>query len=254
VTYTQETWEKIYQEKDQKHPKLDIVGWYHTHPGFGVEFSDMDKFIQQNFFSGPTQFALVVDPLGGDEAVCVNVDGDVRYVGRYWIGGKARKCRVPQEQSDETEAGAVPAGVDKRLRKVEERLQQLLQASEEDRSTRHGFLLTIGCLAAAACITWIGLTIYRSLWAAPEPPESLHSLSVPVEIDGEPVLLGIQTARWKIPPRLQAEFLKQQRRQFDEELNEVKEEIEAQLKAIEEAAAQDRKPAKQDKEKEGSPP
>ena len=36
---------------------LKIVGWYHTHPGFGVEFSEMDLFIQQNFFGGPAQIA-----------------------------------------------------------------------------------------------------------------------------------------------------------------------------------------------------
>jgi hypothetical protein len=161
-------------------------------------------------------------------------------VGRYWIGGKARKCRVPHEQSDEAEAGTVPTGLDKRLRKVEERLQQLLQASEEDRSTRHGFLLIIGGLAAAACITWIAMTVYRSVWATPEPPESLRSLSVPVEIDGEPVLLGIQTARWKIPPRLQAEFLKQQRREFEEALEKAREEVQEQIDAMKEAAAQNR--------------
>ena len=58
----------------------------------------MDKFIQQNFFSGPTQFALVVDPLGGDEAVCVNVDGDVQYVSRYWIGSKQRRLVILEPQ------------------------------------------------------------------------------------------------------------------------------------------------------------
>ena len=64
VTYTQETWNKIHQTMEQDHPKLQIVGWYHSHPGFGVEFSDMDMFIQENFFSGAGQIALVTDPLG----------------------------------------------------------------------------------------------------------------------------------------------------------------------------------------------
>ncbi len=36
---------------EEKHSSLSIVGWYHSHPGFGVEFSDMDMFIQKNFFS-----------------------------------------------------------------------------------------------------------------------------------------------------------------------------------------------------------
>lgn len=247
VTYTQDTWEKIYEEKDKKYPKLDIVGWYHSHPGFGVEFSDMDKFIQQNFFSGPTQFALVVDPLGGDEAVCVTDGGDVRYIGRYWIGSKERKCRVPRVETEQPETGAVSAGVEKRLRSVEERLQQLLQASEEDRSTRYGFLLTIGCLAAAACIVWIGTTIYDRLWAAPELAEPFSYREVPVDIDGEPHLLGVTTAIMKLTPRVKAEFLRRQREadaeKFEEILKQRNEEFRKQLedlkKKYEEAAPQD---------------
>ena len=37
---------------EREHPGLKIVGWYHTHPGFGVEFSEMDLFIQRIFLPG----------------------------------------------------------------------------------------------------------------------------------------------------------------------------------------------------------
>ena len=53
VTFTQETWTQIHKDKDERHPKRQIVGWYHTHPGFGVEFSEMDLFVQRNFFPAP---------------------------------------------------------------------------------------------------------------------------------------------------------------------------------------------------------
>ena len=53
VTYTQETWQKIHEAKDRQYADLAILGWYHSHPGFGVEFSAMDTFIQENFFAGP---------------------------------------------------------------------------------------------------------------------------------------------------------------------------------------------------------
>ena len=49
VTFTHETWDVIHKTMEKDHPKLDIVGWYHSHPGFGVEFSEMDIFIQKNF-------------------------------------------------------------------------------------------------------------------------------------------------------------------------------------------------------------
>src|SRR5579859_7376112 len=65
VTFTQDTWNAIHKTLELNHPKLKIVGWYHTHPGFGVEFSEMDLFIQRNFFPGPSHLALVTDPLSG---------------------------------------------------------------------------------------------------------------------------------------------------------------------------------------------
>jgi hypothetical protein len=52
-----------------------IVGWYHSHPGFGVFLSDHDTFIHNNFFSSPQQVAWVYDP-HSDEEGCFGWDGD----------------------------------------------------------------------------------------------------------------------------------------------------------------------------------
>jgi proteasome lid subunit RPN8/RPN11 len=67
VTFTQETWEHIYKVKDKEHPNDRIVGWYHSHPGFGVFLSDHDTFIQENFFESPQQIAWVYDPHTDEE-------------------------------------------------------------------------------------------------------------------------------------------------------------------------------------------
>jgi proteasome lid subunit RPN8/RPN11 len=67
VTFTQDTWEHIYKVKDRDYPELRIVGWYHSHPGFGVFLSDHDTFIHQNFFSSPQQVAWVYDPHSEEE-------------------------------------------------------------------------------------------------------------------------------------------------------------------------------------------
>ena len=39
-----------------------MVGWYHTHPGWGVFLSGMDTFICDHFFNKPLDVALVIDP------------------------------------------------------------------------------------------------------------------------------------------------------------------------------------------------
>jgi proteasome lid subunit RPN8/RPN11 len=67
VTFTQDTWEHIYQVKDKEYPEARIVGWYHSHPGFGVFLSEHDLFIHQNFFSSPQQVAWVFDPHNDEE-------------------------------------------------------------------------------------------------------------------------------------------------------------------------------------------
>jgi proteasome lid subunit RPN8/RPN11 len=67
VTFTQDTWEHIYKIKDAEYPDERIVGWYHSHPGFGVFLSDHDTFIHKNFFSSLQQVAWVYDPHSDEE-------------------------------------------------------------------------------------------------------------------------------------------------------------------------------------------
>jgi proteasome lid subunit RPN8/RPN11 len=71
VTFTAKAWAQIHAEMDRRFPDDRIVGWYHTHPGFGIFLSDMDLFIQGNFFNLPWQVAFVYDPVGGDEGMFV---------------------------------------------------------------------------------------------------------------------------------------------------------------------------------------
>src|ERR1043166_5665923 len=75
VTFTQDTWEHIYKIKDKDYPEQRIVGWYHSHPGFGVFLSDHDTFIHKNFFSAALQVAWVYDP-HSDEEGCFGWCGD----------------------------------------------------------------------------------------------------------------------------------------------------------------------------------
>ncbi len=62
-TYTHDSWDEINRERDDRFPELEIVGWYHTHPNFGIFLSGHDQFIQRHFFGQPLQIAYVVDPI-----------------------------------------------------------------------------------------------------------------------------------------------------------------------------------------------
>jgi proteasome lid subunit RPN8/RPN11 len=80
VTFTQDAWEAIYKVKDESYPNHRIVGWYHSHPGFGVFLSEHDTFIHQNFFSSPDQVAWVYDPHSDEEGCFGWVDGAIRRI------------------------------------------------------------------------------------------------------------------------------------------------------------------------------
>lgn len=82
VTFTQGTWEHIYQIKDKEYPNQRIVGWYHSHPGFGVFLSDHDTFIHKNFFASPGQVAWVYDPHSDEEGCFGWVDGRIERFAR----------------------------------------------------------------------------------------------------------------------------------------------------------------------------
>ena len=210
VTYTQETWDKIHEVKDRDYPKLSIVGWYHSHPGFGVEFSDMDMFIQENFFAGPAQFALVLDPLSGDEAICANAPDGIRHVSRFWVNGRQRTCRLPSTgpPAPDEAAGEASGAVAERLKTLEERLQQVLQATDEDRMARHHVHLTVGMLAAMAIVLWISFMIYDRVFPSRTPPKGYQWTTIPIQLpDGKVARLGAKVVSWELPPDVYRSFL-----------------------------------------------
>jgi len=85
VTFTQDAWETIYKVKDERYPEERIVGWYHSHPGFGVFLSEHDTFIHRNFFSSPDQVAWVYDPHTDEEGCFGWVDGDIHRISSFSI-------------------------------------------------------------------------------------------------------------------------------------------------------------------------
>lgn len=86
LTFTHATWEHIHKEMDATYADKKIVGWYHTHPGFGIFLSDRDQFIQTSFFNLPFQIALVYDPKSKEHGVFAWRDGKPARARRYWVG------------------------------------------------------------------------------------------------------------------------------------------------------------------------
>lgn len=65
LTFTHDTWTELYKDIEDLKTDSVIIGWYHSHPNFGVFLSEHDKFIQNNYFKENGQITTVVDPIRG---------------------------------------------------------------------------------------------------------------------------------------------------------------------------------------------
>lgn len=127
VTFKHETWNHIHRVLDEQYPGLEILGWYHSHPGFGVFLSEMDEFIHRSFFTEPHHLALVYDPLAGLLAIFAR-DGDAMVpIPRYERAGR------PVELSSSFGAGGVSetelAGLREGVERVERSLSEIRTGS-----------------------------------------------------------------------------------------------------------------------------
>jgi proteasome lid subunit RPN8/RPN11/exonuclease VII small subunit len=86
LTITHATWNHIHQQMDTIHTGKRIIGWYHTHPNFGIFLSERDHFIQQSFFNLAFQIALVYDPVQREHGIFTWRENKPWRVRQYWIG------------------------------------------------------------------------------------------------------------------------------------------------------------------------
>ena len=241
VTFTQETWTLIHTALERDHPRKQMVGWYHTHPGFGVEFSEMDLFIQRNFFPGPSQLALVTDPITGAVAIAANQEsGGITYLPRYWVDGREQTASVPATAS--SASGEQPGNTSTDVRALEDRLNQITAAVEDLRTSLYHFLLTAGgivCLGVVAMVAWYVREQFR---ARVTPPEVSSYMPVPVKVGDKTVMLGIGVVKWEVPDELNAIVVEMAKLQVEEEANRKKEAAEKAAAAGPKEAAKDKTP------------
>lgn len=104
VTFTHEAWNEVNREMDTKFADRKIVGWYHSHPNYGIFLSDRDRFCQDSTFNSPGQIAYVVDPVNGVEGVFCWRHGESKLLPHFWVGDEVHlssesKQRNPSSSS-----------------------------------------------------------------------------------------------------------------------------------------------------------
>ena len=113
LTITHATWNHIHEQMDSTHTGKRILGWYHTHPNFGIFLSERDQFIQQSFFNLAFQIALVYDPVRRVHGVFTWRDSKPWRVRQYWIGNRQHVWDEPRETSEPPDEKVVKERVKK---------------------------------------------------------------------------------------------------------------------------------------------
>jgi proteasome lid subunit RPN8/RPN11 len=162
-TYTHDSWEEITRERDRRHPELDIVGWYHTHPDFGIFLSSHDLFIHHNFFAQPLQVAYVVDPIRQTRGFFRWHDGQMVQVGGYYLtadrGDRVALSRLVNDLENipntEGGGGGLSPRLEAELIAMLTRPQSAPAAAQSQAAALYGML---GFLLCAVCVAaWFGL-------------------------------------------------------------------------------------------------
>ena len=92
VRVTLGAWESMLAVRDRQYAQLRVLGWFHTHAGWGVFMSDSDVFAHRSFFPHPNMAAYVLDPTSGHEGFFCWKNGEIALCPSYALVG------APSEQ------------------------------------------------------------------------------------------------------------------------------------------------------------
>jgi proteasome lid subunit RPN8/RPN11 len=205
-TYTHDSWEEITRERDQLHPDCDIVGWYHTHPSFGIFLSHHDVFIHQHFFAQPLQVAYVVDPINQSRGFFQWRDGGLTQVGGYYLmadrGDRVALARLANDleklpNPEGGGGGSFSPRLEAELIKMLTRPAQVHSTSPAERlqlATAFGMLGTLLGIVGVVLALWL----YQLQARLQEQNESMDAVARSVQQLGDGQRLAIDTLIRKI--------------------------------------------------------
>ncbi len=95
VKFTREAWEEMLHVKDSEYSSLRVVGWFHTHAGWGLFMSDSDIFIHRHYFRHSDMVAYVLDPSTGRDGFFCWKDGRIGLCPSFGLVGSPEEVGFP---------------------------------------------------------------------------------------------------------------------------------------------------------------
>jgi proteasome lid subunit RPN8/RPN11 len=247
-TYTHDSWEEITRERDKLHPDLDIVGWYHTHPDFGIFLSSHDLFIHRNFFAQPLQLAYVVDPIRQTRGFFRLRDGGLDQVGGFHLSAdrndRVALARLANDLESipnaESGGGGLSPRLEAELIAMLSRPHQSATSSPADRAQVAAFFGSMGLFAGillVAAVAWLySLTQQINVQTA-----TLEKLAKSVEDTEKAQLLAVETLLAREGETREPRKFVENYTRAQKELEEAKSRAESQARLAQLAAAENQR-------------
>jgi proteasome lid subunit RPN8/RPN11 len=201
VTFTHDTWQAVHEAIERRTDGARVVGWYHSHPDFGVFYSSQDAFIHRHFFGDVGQLGLVIDPVRGQCGAFLSTAAGIDPIRRFEVArqnstGHLVSCAYAPESIQESAPEAMAAAGDDSavLGRLDSMEATAARVERSVRSVRTGVMVACALLVVIAAFAVLG-------WILP-PPALVLERSRP----GAPVLIGPSQASTRagsagVPPK-----------------------------------------------------
>jgi proteasome lid subunit RPN8/RPN11 len=247
-TYTHDSWEEITRERDKLYPDLDIVGWYHTHPDFGIFLSSHDLFIHRNFFAQPLQLAYVVDPIRQTRGFFRLRDGGLDQVGGFHLSAdrndRVALARLANDLESipnaESGGGGLSPRLEAELIAMLSRPYQSATSSPADRAQVAAFFGSMGLFAGillVAAAAWL----YSLTQQINVQTSTLEKLARSVEDTEKAQLLAVETLLAREGDTRDPRKFVENYTRAQKDLEEAKSEAKSQARLAQMAAAENRR-------------
>ena len=168
LTFTHEAWDEVNDVMSRDFEGKQMVGWYHSHPRFGIFLSEYDVFIQKNFFREEWQVAYVVDPVSQTSGVFGWEKGEiVRYSSWNVVArGAPKAVREPDRGSPtRTTGGSVPVA-------ASEPVSVHLDDGQQPAGSRHKGIIAGGLAIFVAGMIAVGAWLAFGTGTSTRPAKS----------------------------------------------------------------------------------
>ena len=153
------TWQRARRIAKTRHPNRLVVGWFHTHPGTGLELSDEELQVHEKFFPEDWQIVYLVDPVRRDRNFHLRQGGELKSVDGFRIFGK-EGAKPDMDSSEGTPSvRSVPADEQLKERYLERSLEKIQKMLRRPAVGFKDYLIV------ALLLTNLGVLLWR-----PSPP------------------------------------------------------------------------------------